>query len=71
MTQRDLNRAVARATGETVGMIAGMGFSIADPDVVDFDPEPCKFEVDLETKIVDWDLFDAERRVPLVYQPAA
>ena len=30
MTQTELNRAVAEATGETVGTIADMGFSIAD-----------------------------------------
>jgi hypothetical protein len=71
MTQSEVNRAVARATGESVETIGHMGFSIADPDQVTYDPEPCAFEVDLEAKIVDWDQLDADRRMPLVYQPAA
>ena len=40
MTQAEVNRAVARATGETVRTIAQLGFGIADQDVVDHDPEP-------------------------------
>ena len=57
MTQNDLNRAVARATGETVRTIAHRGFGIADPDIVAFDPEPSDFE----SKTVDWDALDAGR----------
>lgn len=63
MTQRELNRAVARATGETVSSICSMGFSLADPDEVRFDPEPSE---DPEDRIVDWDAVDAERRVLVV-----
>ena len=37
MTQSDLNRAVARATGETVRTIAELGFSLVDPVAVDDD----------------------------------
>ena len=40
MTQNDLNRAVAHATGETVRTIARLGFGIADPLLVRHDPEP-------------------------------
>ena len=41
MTQAEVNRAVARATGETVRTIARLGFGIADPLFVQHDPEPC------------------------------
>ena len=49
MHQRDLNRSVARSTGETVAEISRRGFSIADPQFLDFDPEP---ELD---HYFDWD----------------
>ena len=39
MTQRQLEREVARATGETLSEVRHLGFSIADPDEVNFDPE--------------------------------
>ena len=57
MTQNDLNRAVARATGETIRTVTHRGFGIADPDIVGFDPEPN----DIESKTVDWDALDAGR----------
>ena len=57
MTQRDLNRAVASATSESLSTIMRLGFSIADPADVDFDPEPN----DLPPQMVDWDALDAER----------
>ena len=57
MTQAELNRAVARATGETVRTVANRGFGIADPDIAAFDPEPN----DIESKTVDWDALDAGR----------
>ena len=50
MTQNDLNRAVARATGETVGTIAEMGF-------VPLTANP----IDREPLVVDWDRADDER----------
>ena len=62
MTQAELNRAVAEATGETICTVSHFGFGIADPDVVDYDPEPC----DIEDLIVDWDELDAQHRTPLV-----
>jgi hypothetical protein len=40
MSQKELDRAVADATGENIGFICGVGFSIADPLEVCFDPEP-------------------------------
>ena len=50
MTQADLNRAVARATGESVTTIAGRGFVPLRYGV---------YERDLRT--VDWDELDAGR----------
>ena len=50
MTQRDLNRAVARATGESVDMIERMGFGPLDEDASDLEP-----------KTIDWDANDDAR----------
>ena len=62
MTQAELNRAVSRATGETVTTIRSLGFGIADPDVVFHDPEPC----DLDARVVDFDELAARRELALV-----
>jgi len=59
MTQAELNRAVALATGESVGTVSELGFSLADPDWVDHDPEPCH----IEDLILDWDAVEARRRL--------
>ena len=40
MKQERINRLVARATGEDLREIRRMGFTIADPAHVGFDPEP-------------------------------
>ena len=56
MTQTELNFAIADVTGESVSRIAGMGFSVADPVEVVFDPEPCE----LAPQTVDWDEVDAQ-----------
>ena len=63
MTQAELNREVALATGETVSEIRRRGFGIADPEAVVFDPEPGDAEID---KYLDWDAVDAERAAPAV-----
>jgi hypothetical protein len=57
MTQTQLNRAVARATGESLNTVARRGFSIADPKTVHFDPEPPQSG----PHVVDWDRLDAQR----------
>ena len=62
MTQAELNRAVAQATGETVCTISELGFSIANPDLLDYDSEP----FDIEDHVVDWDALDARRNTPVV-----
>ncbi len=70
MTQCQLNRAVAKATGESVGTIGQMGFSVADPEQVRFDPEPWKPGDlrEIEDRILDWDLVELRRNVPVVPQ---
>ena len=58
MNQSRLDRAVARATGESLDTISHLGFSIADPDSVHYDPEPSR----RAPQVVDWDELDARRR---------
>lgn len=57
MTQKELNRAVARATGESVSTIARLGFGIADRLATRHDSDSCG----RQGRTVDWDAFDAER----------
>ena len=54
MTQRDLDTAVAVATGESLPEIRRRGFGIADPSEVHFDPEPS----DVPPAWLDWDQND-------------
>ena len=49
MTQTELNRAVAQATGESVDTICRHGFSV--------DPDP----IDREPLVIDWDDQDPPR----------
>ena len=56
MTQNELNRAVARATGESVAVISGMGFVPLSSIPYERDP-----------KVVDWDRVDQSRWVS--FQP--
>lgn len=65
MTQQQLDREVADATGEDLSEIRSRGFSIADPNEVNFDPEP----FDLPPQVVDWDADALSRNVALVDQP--
>lgn len=57
MQQADLDRAVARVTGETVSTIKQRGFLLADANS-DFDPDPPEYE----PNIVDWDELESQRR---------
>ena len=57
MTQRDLNRAIARATGEDIDTISRMGF--VELQSVPFEREP---------QFVDWDDVDAGRNVAVLPQ---
>jgi len=64
MTQDNLDRAVAHATGEDLQEIRRRGFQLADPVEVDFDPEP----EDLLPEMIDWDQYDLDRNVALFEQ---
>ncbi|REK24082.1 MAG: hypothetical protein DWQ42_13560 [Planctomycetota bacterium] len=56
MRQADLNRAVARATGETVSTIQRLGFMLAEPD------EHIDTEAEMHGPyMIDWDALAAER----------
>jgi len=57
MTQQQLDRLVAKATGEDVRAIRSRGFSIVDPKVICFDPEPDQ----TSPQFIDWDQLDRER----------
>ncbi len=54
MTQTEIDAAVSQATGEDHRQVRQRGFSIADPDEVNFDPEPDQ----LPPNIIDWDELD-------------
>lgn len=57
MSQRDLNRAVSKATGEDLSLIAGMGF-------VELTAVP----IEREPHIMDWDDYDLEHNVAVIPQ---
>jgi hypothetical protein len=57
MTYRQLQRAVAAATGESLREVRRRGFGPADPADVAFDPEPD----DVPPQAVDWDALAEER----------
>lgn len=58
MTQEDLDREVAEATGESLRTIRRRGFSLIDPNQTDFDPEPN----DVPAQLIDWDEVQAARQ---------
>ena len=58
MTQHELDIAVAQATRESLSEIRRRGFSIADPENVNYDPEPVR-----RSRYIDWDALDRQRRV--------
>ena len=64
MTQMQLEKLVAEATGEDVRAIRQRGFSVADPFEVDFDPEPDN----LPPQMIDWDELDLQRNLAVVSQ---
>jgi hypothetical protein len=57
MTQRQLDRAVARATGESLATIAHRGFSVVDPVAARDDCELAVFG----PNHIDWDERDKQR----------
>lgn len=58
MTQTELDRAVAHTTGESLATIRQLGFGVADPLEIGFDPEPYEGPI---PSVVDWDAVDRER----------
>ena len=75
MTQRQLDRAVAKATFENLRVISRLGFTLADPVFVEHDPEPYDGDVGsdihIEDKAIDWDEHDLRRNVPVIAQRSA
>jgi len=57
MKRRDLESAVAAATGEDVHEIRRRGFSLLNLRDRDFDPEPDN----LRPQAIDWDRLDQQR----------
>jgi hypothetical protein len=51
VSQQELDREVARATGEFLGTIRRRGFSLINPSETQFDTEPD----DLPAMVLDWD----------------
>lgn len=66
MTQQQLDRLVAHATGEDLGEVRHRGFSIADPSCPLYDPEPD----DVRPQQIDWDEADRRRNVAMIDQPS-
>ena len=64
MTQMQLDQLVANATGEDLRSIRQRGFSIADLQDVDFDPEPDQ----RPPQFIDWDELELERNLAVVSQ---
>ncbi|MDB4368521.1 hypothetical protein N9Z58_00125 [bacterium] len=64
MTQMQLDQLVADATGEDLRSIRQRGFSIADLEDVDFDPEPDQ----RPPQFIDWDELELERNMAVVSQ---
>ena len=64
MTQLELNRAVARATGESWQTIADRGFNLVDAS------EPVT-DADFEALTVDWDAVLEARQLEPLAAPAA
>lgn len=54
MTQRELNRAIAQATGESVSTIERIGFLLSCPETSFDDPS----DESLGPSVLDWDAFD-------------
>jgi hypothetical protein len=59
MSRRELLRAVARSTGESVATIKRIGFLLADPHLPIADPEDERFG----PHVIDWDEYWADSTV--------
>ena len=59
MRQADLDRAVARATGESVATIRRLGFLLDDPSANRDEPDAEVYDA----VVIDWDVLEAQRYV--------
>ena len=59
MNQRNLNRAVARKTGESISMIASRGFSLVGRIPIEPGIRPLE-------GLIDWDYVDATRNISML-----
>ena len=57
MTQNELHRSLARATGESVRTIRRLGFSPFNPSAPQFETDA----VDQAPQMVDWDQLELDR----------
>ena len=64
MKQADLDRAVARATGETVATIKRLGFLLAEP-AESLDPDSDQ----RDPQFIDWDELEAQRNEGSTWRP--
>lgn len=55
MTQNDLNRQVARATGETIATVKHLGFVLDEPPPSSLGTDPDG------PQVIDWDALDVQR----------
>lgn len=55
MPQSLLEEMIAEATGDDLRDIRRLGFQIADPELVTFDPEPIQFG----PNVLDWDALES------------
>jgi hypothetical protein len=65
MRQNQLNREVARATGETVSTVKRLGFLLDEPVSYRQDAS----SGDLGPQTIDWDEFDLQRSQPFPGRP--
>ncbi len=64
MRQADLDRAVARATGETIATIKRLGFLLDDPVAETNEPDAEAYDAEAcDAMVIDWDALQAQRYV--------
>ena len=59
MRQADLDRAVARATGETIATIRRLAFLLDDPVAKTDEPDAEAYDA----VVIDWDMLQSQRYV--------
>ena len=64
MRQADLDRAVARVTGETVSTIKRLGFLLVEPA-----DSPTDESDELNPQVIDWDELAANRNEKNAWRP--